>query len=99
MRGKGFEKATTVQAIDTIERNAAMLAQMLDRLSRDGASDGSRKGRGPIRSPANPASCPGTGGRPRSLRRMAKAAAVPRGPSAPGGVARFERRARTRRGG
>ena len=49
VRGKGFEKATTLQAIDTIERNATMLAQMLDRLSPDGASDGSRKGRGPIR--------------------------------------------------
>jgi signal transduction histidine kinase len=49
VRGKGFEKATTVQAIDTIERNATMLAQMLDRLSPDRASDGSRKGRRPIR--------------------------------------------------
>ena len=49
VRGKGFEKATTLQAIDTIERNATMLAQMLDRLSPDRASDGSRKNRGPIR--------------------------------------------------
>jgi signal transduction histidine kinase len=35
VRGKGFEKATTVQAIDTIERNATLMAQMLDRLGAD----------------------------------------------------------------
>lgn len=35
VRGKGFEKATTVQAIDTIERNATLLVQMLDRLGAD----------------------------------------------------------------
>jgi signal transduction histidine kinase len=35
VRGKGFEKATTVQAIDTIERNATLLARMVDRLGAD----------------------------------------------------------------
>jgi signal transduction histidine kinase len=33
VRGKGFEEATTVRAIDTIERNATLLADMLDRLA------------------------------------------------------------------
>jgi signal transduction histidine kinase len=49
VRGKGFEKATTVQAIDTIERNAALLSEMLERLSDDPASDRGRKSRNPFR--------------------------------------------------
>src|SRR5262245_17585679 len=49
VRGKGFEKATTIQAIDTIERNATLLVGMLDRISTDAASDRGQKGRGPFR--------------------------------------------------
>jgi signal transduction histidine kinase len=39
VRGKGFEKATTIQAIDTIERNATLLSDMLERLATDQPSD------------------------------------------------------------
>jgi signal transduction histidine kinase len=49
VRGKGFEKATTVRAIDTIERNAALLSEMLERLSGDPASERGQKSRDPFR--------------------------------------------------
>jgi signal transduction histidine kinase len=49
VRGKGFEKATTVQAIDTIERNATLLSQLLDHLASEAPSGRGQKSRGPFR--------------------------------------------------
>jgi signal transduction histidine kinase len=49
VRGKGFEKATTVQAIDTIERNATLLSDMLERLASDQPADRRQRTRPPFR--------------------------------------------------
>jgi signal transduction histidine kinase len=49
VRAKGFEKATTLQAFDTIERNATLLTNTLDRLAGEPPSERGQKGRGPFR--------------------------------------------------